>query len=127
MRIRSIRALTLVAVMACATTGTSAPRVRRDPNLLTQQEIAAANVSTAYEAISKLRPMFLKTRGRTTINSEANDYAVVFVDGQRFGDLHSLNNIVAASILEARFLPGTEAVTRYGMQYGGGAIDIKTR
>ena len=99
--------------MACATAGTSTPRVRHDPNLLTQQEIAAANVSTAYEAISKLRPMFLKTRGRTTINSGANDYAVVFVDGQRFG--------------EARFLPGTEAVTRYGMQYGGGAIDIRTR
>jgi outer membrane receptor for ferrienterochelin and colicin len=119
--------LTLVALMACATAGTRTPGVRRDPNLLTQQEIAEANVSTAYEAISKLRPMFLKTRGRTTINGEANDYAVVFVDGQRFGSLNSLNNILASSILEARFLPGSEAVNRYGMQYGGGAIDIKTR
>jgi len=51
----------------------------------------------------------------------------VFVDGQRFGDLNSLNNIVASSILEARYLPAPDAVTRYGMQYGGGVIDIKTR
>ena len=125
--IRSVCAFTLVAVIACASAGTSTPGVRRDPNIITKQEIAAANVSTGYEAISKLRPMFLKTRGRTTINGQANDYAIVFVDGQRFGDLNSLNNIVASSILEARFLPGTEAVTRYGMEYGGGVIDIRTR
>jgi hypothetical protein len=117
----------LVAVMACASAGTSTPGVRRDPNLLTQQEIYDAHVSSAYEAISRLRPMFLKTRGRTTINSEANDYAVVFVDGQRYGDLNSLNNILASSILEARYLPGPDAVNRYGMQYGGGVIEIKTR
>ncbi len=117
----------LVMVMACASAGTSTSGVRRDPNLLTQQEIADANVSTAYEAIQKLRPMFLKTRGRTTINGQANDYAIVFVDGQRFGDLTSLNGIVASSVLEARFLPGTDAVSRYGMQYGGGVIEIKTR
>ncbi|PYO50021.1 MAG: hypothetical protein DMD72_03505 [Gemmatimonadetes bacterium] len=127
MRTGSVCAFMFLAVMACASAGTSTPGVRRDPNVVTQQEIADAHVSTAYEAIQRLRPMFLKTRGRTTVNGQANDYAIVFVDGQRFGDLNSLNNIVANSVLEARFLPGTEAVNRYGMEYGGGVIDIKTR
>jgi hypothetical protein len=117
----------LVMVTACASAGTSKPGVHRDPNVLTQDEIAAAKVATAYEAIQQLRPMFLRTRGRTTVNSQANDYAVVFVDGQRYGDLSSLNGIVASSVLEARFLSGPDAVNRYGMQYGSGVIEIKTR
>ena len=126
---RSVPIIAVTALMACATTGTTSTTsgARRDPNLLTGDEIAASNQATAYDAIARLRPMFLKTRGRTTVVGQANDYAVVFVNGQRFGDLSSLRGISASTVAEARFVPGTDAVTRYGMEYGAGVIDIKTR
>jgi hypothetical protein len=126
MSIRTGHALLLVALTACASAG-STPAVRRDSNLLTQQEIMASNEGNAYDAIASLRPLFLRSRGRTTINAEASDYATVFVDGQRYGDLNSLRGIVASQVIEARYLTGTEAVAKYGMRYGSGVIDIRTR
>ena len=50
-----------------------------------------------------------------------------FVDSQFYGDLNSLGNIPAINIKEIRYLPSNESVTRYGMQYGNGVIEIRTR
>jgi hypothetical protein len=128
MLVRSLFALALVGTMGCASSGTSGKSgARRNPNVITQSEFVASNEGNAYDAISILRPMFLKSRGRTTINAETTDYATVFVDGQRYGDLTSLRNIVASQIIEARYLNATDAVGKYGMRYGSGVIDIRTR
>lgn len=39
----------------------------------------------------------------------------------------SLRNIAAAQISSIHFIRGTDAVTTYGMQYGAGVIDIRTK
>ena len=56
-----------------------------------------------------------------------SDYAAVFLDGKWFGDLSSLRNISAPQISSIHFIRGTDAVTLYGMQYGAGVIDVKTK
>ncbi|MFL5638647.1 MAG: hypothetical protein ACJ78M_04675, partial [Gemmatimonadaceae bacterium] len=83
--------------------------------------------ANAFEVITRLRPRFLNSRGRSTINSAANDYPVVFLDGQFYGQIPLLRQIVATDILEIRFVPGTDAAPIYGMQYGSGVIAIRTR
>ena len=125
MSMRVVYTVAAVAVTACASPGTGGG-VHRDFNVLTQDEITATHETNLYEAIVKVRPLFLKSRGRSTINAQPNDYATVFLDGQRYGDLNSLRTIVASSVYEARHLSATDAVTRYGMQYGGGVIDVRT-
>ena len=119
--------LAAFALSACASGGHGTPQ--RDYNLITQSEITAQNGTNAWDVISHLRPQFLKTRGRTSIQTAtvASEYAAVFLDGQFFGDLNSLRNIASITVREIRYLPVTEAVTRYGMQYGNGVIDIRTR
>ena len=119
--------LTLAATLACASSGTAATRVQRDPNLITEQEIATSAESNVYDVVSRLRPMFLKTRGRSTINSGGSEYASVFLDGQYFGELGSMRNIVATQIHEIRYLSGPDAVSRYGMRYGSGAVDVRSK
>jgi hypothetical protein len=119
--------LTLAAALACASSGTAGTGVRRDPNLITEQEIATSAESNLYDVVSRLRPMFLKTRGRSTINSGGTEYASVFLDGQYFGELGSLRNIVATQIHEIRYLSGPDAVSRYGMRYGSGAVDVRSK
>ena len=118
----------LAGVTACAglSAGNNAPR---DYNLIPQSEITAQNGINAFDLITHLRPNFLKTRGRSSINnaSVSTEYASVFLDGQYFGDLTSLRNIATMNIREIRYLPANESVTRYGMQYGSGVIEIKTR
>ncbi|HKR08592.1 MAG TPA: hypothetical protein VJS39_05340 [Gemmatimonadaceae bacterium] len=119
----------IFANCACASAGAGGG-VHRDYNLITQNEITQQNGSNAYDVISHLRPAFLKTRGRTSIQtppSAASEYASVFLDSQFFGDLNTLRNIASINIKEIRYLPANEAVTRYGMQYGNGVIEIRTR
>ena len=119
--------LTLAATLACASSGTGGSPVRRDPNLITEQEIATSNEANAYDVVNRLRPMFLKTRGRSTINSGGSEYASVFLDGQYYGELSSLRNIVATQIHEIRYMSGPDAVSRYGMRYGSGAVDVRSK
>lgn len=119
--------LALAAAVACASSGTTGTAVHRDPNLITEQEIAASAESNVYDVVSRLRPMFLKTRGRSTISSGGSEYASVFLDGQYFGELSSLRNIVATQIHEIRYLSGPDAVSRYGMRYGSGAVDVRSK
>jgi hypothetical protein len=121
--------LAAVGLAACASAGaTSHPA--KDYNVITQDEITAQNGVNAYDVISHLRPQYLKTRGRTTIQTAptvASEYASVFLDSQFYGDLNSLRNIASINIKEIRYLPSNESVTRYGMQYGNGVIEIRTR
>ena len=118
--------LALAAALACASSG-AGTGVRRDPNLITEQEIEASTESNAYDVVSRLRPMFLKTRGRSTINAGGSEYASVFFDGQYYGELSSLRNIVATQIHEIRYMSGPDAVSRYGMRYGSGAVDVRSK
>jgi hypothetical protein len=119
--------LTLAAALACASSGTAGTAPRRDPNLITEQEIAASTESNVYDVVSRLRPMFLKTRGRSTIIAGGSEYASVFLDGQYYGELGSLRNIVATQIHEIRYLNGPDAVSKYGMRYGSGAVDVRSK
>jgi hypothetical protein len=119
--------LTLAAALGCASSGTAGTTVRREPNLITEQEIAASNESNVFDVVNRLRPMFLKTRGRSTINAGGSEYASVFLDGQYYGELGSLRNIVASQIHEIRYLNGPDAVSRYGMRYGSGAVDVRSK
>jgi hypothetical protein len=119
--------LALAAALACASSGTAGTGVRRDPNLITEQEIATSAESNVFDVVSRLRPMFLKTRGRSTINSGGSEYASVFLDGQYHGELTSMRNLVASQIHEIRYLSGPDAVSRYGMRYGSGAVDVRSK
>jgi hypothetical protein len=125
MATRPLYVLTLAAVMACASAGGSSTATHRDPNLITEQEIAASSASNAFDVVTRLRPMFLKTRGRSTMRGGGSEYASVFVDGVFFGDLNSLRNVVANQIHEIRYLSGIESVSKYGIRYGSGAIDVR--
>src|SRR5437660_3145836 len=89
---------TLAAIMACAPAATGSTHALRDSRLITEQEITAANESNAYDVVAKLRPNFLKTRGRSTINASAGEYGSGFLGGQLYGDLGAPHNILATQI-----------------------------
>jgi hypothetical protein len=128
MSIRSVYMVALAFTLACASTGgTGGGAPPPDRNLLTADEIATISVASAYEAVERLRPLFLKTRGRSTINAGGSEYASVFVNGQFYGDLPSLRNIVANEVRDIRYFNGPDAVTKYGMRYGSGAIDVRIK
>ncbi len=129
---------TLIGGSACASSGStrqagepqtsavSAPvRPRRDPNVITAEEIASRPTLSARQIIEQLRPQFLRVRGTTTLgNAQTQDVIWVYVDGTRMGTLDVLNNIGAHEVREIRYLNPSEATNRYGTGHVQGAIMV---
>jgi hypothetical protein len=126
----------LAGTAGCASSGTagqtgqpqtstvSAPvRQRKDPNVITEEELASRSTLTARQVIEQLRPQFLRIRGTTTLgNAQTADVIWVYFDGTRMGTVEVLNNIGAHEIREIRYLNPSEATNRYGTGHVQGAI-----
>ena len=133
MSVTHLYLVAVAAIIACApagvTPGTPGPAaVTRKSNVLTAQEIAAANadVTTAYDALSRLRPNWMVAHGVT--NTEGTALAIVFVDGQQYGGLSSLRDIQAYHVADIRYYDITQAGARFGIRGGtGGVIEVRTR
>ena len=125
MSVRHLYLIAVAAILGCApaggTPGTStAPR---RSNVLTDEEIVAvrADITNVYDAVARLRPNWLAPHG-------SMGYAMVFVDGQQYGDLNSLRNIQAYHVADIRYYNSAEAGGKFGLRGGtGGVIEIRTR
>lgn len=106
---------------------------KRNPDVITIDEIEVVRnqVSNGMDIVQRLRPTFLRTRGATTMmsgsSSNATPRPMVVLDGSPHGELETLRQISAISIKEIRYLSGTNATTKFGTDYGGGAILVTTR
>lgn len=108
--------LMLMFVGACAT---SSRQVANEPAVLTGEEIASVSVATAYEAVARLRPSYLRdTGGRSQ---------VVYMNTHVVGGVEALRDIPAFRVQEIRYLPPAEATRRLGDGHEGGAIIVVTR
>lgn len=111
-------------VVACSST----PRQRttsRQQRVITMEEIDAVRYSTAFEVVEALRPQWLRTRGTTSFR--ARESVKVYLDDSLLGEPAQLRQITARSISSIRFMDGTEATTRWGLDHGHGAIIVSTR
>jgi hypothetical protein len=126
MPIRYLYVTAVATVLACASSGGGSASPR-DSNVITEQELSAIPVGNAYDAIERLRPLFLRSRGKTSINTPGTQYATVYVDGVRYGDLNSLRNILASHVVDIRYYNGAEAGSRFGLQNTAGVIEIRMK
>lgn len=97
---------------------------------MNRAEIAATPVSNAYELIERLRPNWLRSPGMASIGGGAHSQiVVVYLDGQRLGDLESLRTLSASEIQSMQWLDAARAETvlhEVGSDPIRGAILIKT-
>ena len=120
-RFPRLRLLTLLlaaaTLTACATGGSGdddAPRGSR--NHIIRAELESLDQLNAYQAVERLRPNWLRSRvGRTP---------AAIVDGNPSSSLGVLRSIRATDVEEMRFLSASDATTRYGTGYDGGAIAV---
>ena len=125
MRYRSLVVVLLVVAAACPHSGTT--RQRRDPNLITQDEIERVTAANAYDAVQMLRPSFLRTRGVTSAVTGMPEMAIVYLDGMKMGDVGQLQRIPTVGIVSIRYINAIDANQRYGRGHEGGAILVDTR
>jgi hypothetical protein len=121
LRLRSLLAIVFVlALSACASAGGGgAGGAGKGP--ITAEEIATANVPTAYEAVNRLRNAWFRDR----VTGEA---PLVYLDSRRqLNGVSSLRDVRAHEIAEIQFVPGNEAVNRWGLEAKSGAIVVLLR
>ena len=106
----------------CASGGAGGERsTRRDPNVITAEELADYTNLTCLEVVRRLRPRWLQSRG-------AEQNPVVYQDGARIGSADRvLGNFSVNDVQSIRYRDASDATTRYGTGHGAGAIEISTR
>lgn len=122
-------ALSLVLVLslgACASTA-STGYAGSGRDVIGSEELRAEEDRTqnAYELIRRERPRWLRSRG----SSFSGDRTLprVIVDGADYGPARALRDFRVSDIEEVRYLSASDATTRFGTGYMGGAILVATR
>ena len=124
----SFAVLLLAAGSACASAGT-ATGASSSRSTITESELAAANGETAFEAVQRLRPDFLRLSSRYTPPGGGVQAAptVLVVDGQVVGDVSDLRRIAASSLSQIRHYSVEETKRKFGMQYSTESLELTYR
>ena len=122
---RQVFGLALAASLAACATARVVP-LEHDRDFITSAELAHTNAASVYEAITHLRPLFLRTRGPSSVlNSNAMGPAVI-VDQTLLGGIQALSDIPLRDVQAVRYLAAWDATTRYGSGYANGVIEVTT-
>ena len=99
-----------------------------DTSVITENEIDSAHAFNAYEAVYKLRPRFLTSRGKLSLDpSVAPALPNVYVDDMFYGDVSTLRGIAAGSIESIKFYDPASAQYKFGHGNMAGVIGITTK
>ncbi len=124
----------LVASMACAGSAANDPGSTvgqgRNADIITAAELADPAIASgdALEAVQRLRPRFLMTRGAISAKNTTAGSTHVSVDGGPLLAVDALTRFRPSQIAEIRYLSASDAAQRFGTSAGsGGVILVKSR
>jgi hypothetical protein len=129
-RERPISATLLVLALATSACAfhRSEPDTGPSRTAITEAEIDSVHAVNADEVIRKLRPQFLRSRGRLSLDSrEPPALPNVYVDKMYYGDVTVLRDIAAATIASIQFYNAAEAQYAFGRGNTAGVIAITTK
>lgn len=117
MRRNLILSFVILLLCGCASTQQTGS-IRRNPNVITAEDIAGSTAKDAVEAINLLRPQWLTSRGESP---------TFYLNNSRVGSAEMLRTVQTLNIAEIRYMSSSEATTLFGTGNAGGAIMVKTK
>ena len=121
-------AATLLALgggVGCASPGGGGLSTRGSGDI-TREELEATSVDDAMEAISLLRPQWLRTRPARTPSDPVPVVGVV-IDNMARATREDLAQLSIGQVERITFMNAADATIRFGTGYTGGAIVVTTR
>jgi hypothetical protein len=91
--------------------------------VITQSELEGSGSQDALDAIRRLRPNFLTTRGAVTVTG-SDPGIVVYANGIRLGGTGALSGINVQDIKQIQFLSAGDATQAFGTGHPHGAIVV---
>ena len=121
--LRGLLTALVLATASCASAAGGTENTASNPNILTAAEIArgAASQGTAYDALRRLRPQFLQTRGQPE-SAGTEPSILVSIDGGSLTRVDALQSIAATMVREIRYLNASEALQRFGLLAQNGPV-----
>jgi hypothetical protein len=116
--------LTMSSVVGCANAASLGQTGPRNGNQLTRAQLASANTDNLYDAIAKLRPEWLTSRGPTSATDATPTSVDVFMNGTLLGKADYLRDIHLLDVSEVRYWDAGQASARFGMGHPRGVIEI---
>ncbi len=122
---RSVALLLLSAglLAGCASARGHAPTAQ-SRSRLSRAELAATNASNLYDAIAKLRPEWLTSRGPTSVTNTSPTLADVYMNGTMLGGIDYLRQVSVLEVSEVRFWEAGAASARFGLGHPRGVIEL---
>ena len=117
-------AVFLASACAAGTPGSGHPGSSHD--VITRGELEELNADDVMEAITILRPRWLRFRPMRTPGTPEPVVGVV-MDGRPRSTRSDLAQIPIGSVERIEFMSAADATIRYGTGYAGGAIIVTTR
>jgi hypothetical protein len=117
-------ALTTTGFTACASANKQATSQPSSRNRLTREQLAGANTANLYDAISKVRPEWLSSRGPTSVTNSTPTSVDVFMNGSMLGKAEYLKEIGVIDVTEVRYWDAASASARFGMGHPRGVIEV---
>jgi hypothetical protein len=122
-----VKAISLFGLMVLVTGCASASgRSAGTSDVIGPDELNTVRVATAYEVVERLRPVFLRGRGQTSLTGDPV-YPIVYVDGMRQGGPEALRRVPSQDVGQIRYITARDATTRWGTGHAAGAIEVTTR
>lgn len=118
--------LMMLSVGACASSESSGSQGQKDPNQITTEDIEQSkSMGNVYSLVQRLRPQWLRKRGRSSISSPGD--IIVYVGGARFGGPGSLRQVEVTNVEALEFLSAAQATNRFGGGHEHGAIIVQMK
>lgn len=95
-------------------------------NVLTREELESVQVSTAYDAVQRLRPQWM-SRPLAPTGQPGSNPILVYVDRHQVGTLDELRHMTVDQIEQMEFISAPDATTRYGTGHASGIIEVTSR
>ncbi len=125
-----VLALALAATAGCASGGAAAggtsagaaadsgaaaqpARTRRDLSVITVDEIQRSGAMNAYEAVERLRPLWLRSRRERTRGAPTS--IVVYLNGSKLGSTDMLRRLEVIPVTSIRYLDAAAATSLPGL------------
>jgi ABC-type phosphate transport system substrate-binding protein len=123
-RVLLLLTLTTTGALGCASAAKQGEPSRSARNQLTREELARANSSNLYDAIAKVRPEWLSSRGPTSVTNSTPTSVDVFMNGSMLGNSDFLKQLGVLDVTEVRYWDAASASARFGMGHPRGVIEL---
>ena len=125
--VRAAALLVLAATLSACGGAARSAGGRANPNLITSADIARVQAQTAHEAITRLKPQWLASRGPMSMTDPTPTEVSVFVNSVQAGGISYLRNLDVTLVIEMRYYAPGEASARFGMGHPRGVIDVRLK